>query len=235
MKLLVPPEFVKIQKSRAMTIPLQCECCSRTFLSSKKEVQTALADSGRNRLRFCSRECRTAWQTKKITLQCEVCGKSITRKRSAFMEHVYCSSSCAATVSNKSVNRTGIRRSKLETWLESKLTDNYRGFKFEWNTRKIIDGLELDIYIPALKLAFELNGIFHYEPVFGPEKLLKIQTRDKGKYQRCIEQNISLCVIDTTSMKYFKEDKAKVFLDIIAGIIDQKLAEGEGFEPSVGV
>lgn len=222
MKLLVTPEFIESQSSRAMTIPIQCECCSSTFFSSKKEVQTALADSKRNRLRFCSRQCRTTWQTKKITLQCEVCGKPITRKRSALMEHVYCSSSCAATVSNKSVNRTGIRRSKLEAWLESKLTDKYRGLEFHWNTRKIIDGLELDIYIPALKLAFELNGIFHYEPVFGPEKLLKIQTRDKGKYQRCIEQNISLCVIDTTSMKYFKEEKAKVFLNIIADIIDKK-------------
>ena len=83
---------------------------------------------------------------------------------------------------------------------------------------------ELDIYIPSLKLAFELNGIFHYEPIFGNKKLVKTQNNDQRKFIACAELGISLCVIDTTSLKYFKEDNAKKFLNIITKLIDEKLA-----------
>jgi hypothetical protein len=83
---------------------------------------------------------------------------------------------------------------------------------------------ELDIYIPSLKLAFELNGIFHYEPIFGNEKLNKIQKNDNNKFLKCQEKNISLCIIDTSSQKYFKEQTSKKILDIIINIINQHLA-----------
>ena len=74
-----------------------------------------------------------------------------------------------------------------------------------------------------MKLAFELNGIFHYEPIFGNEKLSKIQKNDTNKFLKCQEKNISLCIIDTSSQKYFKEQTSKKFLDIITNIIDQKM------------
>lgn len=75
-----------------------------------------------------------------------------------------------------------------------------------------------------MKLAFELNGIFHYEPIFGNEKLNKIQKNDNNKFFKCQEKNISLCIIDTSSQKYFKEQTSKKFLDIITNIINQNLA-----------
>ena len=84
---------------------------------------------------------------------------------------------------------------------------------------------ELDIYIPSLNLAFELNGIFHYEPIFGEKKLNSTKNNDKRKFQACLEKNIELCIIDTSTQKYFKENTSKIYLDIILKITDNKLLD----------
>ena len=81
----------------------------------------------------------------------------------------FCSRSCSATFNNK--NKTyGTRRSKLEVFLEKELIKLYPDLLFHFNRKDTINS-ELDIYIPSLKLAFELNGIFHYEPIYGDNKL----------------------------------------------------------------
>jgi hypothetical protein len=125
---------------------------------------------------------------------------------------------------------TGTRRSKLERWLEQKLTQNYPQLEIHYNKTDVINA-ELDIYIPVLKLAFELNGIFHYEPIFSEEKLQRIRNNDDRKFQACLEHGIELCVINTSSQKYFKEKTGIKFLDIICNIIDMKSTEAEGIEP----
>ena len=84
---------------------------------------------------------------------------------------------------------------------------------------------ELDIYIPSLNLAFELNGIFHYEPIFGEKKLNSTKNNDKRKFQACLEKNIELCIIDTSTQKYFKENTSNIYLDIILKITDNKLLD----------
>ena len=79
----------------------------------------------------------------------------------------------------------------------------YPNLEIHYNRKDAINS-ELDIYIPELELAFELNGIFHYEPIYGAEKLQQIQNNDDRKFQACLEKGISLCIIDTSSLKYFK-------------------------------
>lgn len=130
----------------------------------------------------------------------------------------FCNQSCSASFNNK--NKTyGTRRSKLEIYLEQKLTEFYPNLKILYSNKTII-GSELDIYIPSLKLAFELNGIFHYEPIFGNKKLNQTQNNDSNKFQLCQKNNISLCIIDTSSQKRFTEQSSQKFLDIITSIID---------------
>lgn len=90
----------------------------------------------------------------------------------------------------------------------------------------------MDIFIPVLKLAFELNGIYHYEPIHGPTKLSQIQNNDQRKFQACLERGIELCIIDSSSLSYFKESNALPYLKIIQKIIDQKI-KAEGIELSV--
>ena len=133
----------------------------------------------------------------------------------------FCSSSCAATYSNAHKTK-GTRRSKLEVWLEAQLPLKYPDLVFHFNRKDAIDG-ELDIYIPSINLAFELNGIFHYEPIYGKDKLNQIRNNDTRKFQACIEKGIELCIIDTSKQTYFKEQTARKYLDIVTNIIDIKI------------
>ena len=134
-------------------------------------------------------------------------------------KNLFCSHSCAAKYNNTHKTK-GCRRSKLEIWLEQKLKEKY-SFEILFNEKNIINS-ELDIYIPHLKLAFELNGIFHYEPIFGKEKLSQIQNNDNRKFQACLEHDIELCIIDTSQQKYFKEKTSLKYLNIICNIIESR-------------
>lgn len=134
----------------------------------------------------------------------------------------FCNHSCLSKYIN-SHKTTGSNRSKLECWLESQLTKTYPTLKILYNRRDEI-GAELDIHIPSLKLAFELNGIFHYEPIYGNARLLSAQTNDQRKFQACLEHKIELCIIDVSQIRgKLTDEKAIKFLTIIRNLIDSKL------------
>ncbi|PNZ25316.1 phage protein [Staphylococcus petrasii] len=68
-----------------------------------------------------------------------------------------------------------------------------RHYRPDW-----LQGLEIDIYIPELKLGFEYNGIQHYEAVEhwgGETQFLKQQRYDQIKQNLCEENNIKLITI----------------------------------------
>lgn len=197
-----------------------CQICQKSYsVSSRNEA------SRKNKgiiNTFCSRTCFNLHQSNlKIDVSCQHCGTLFKRVKSQFLKfrNHFCSKSCSATFTNTHKIK-GTVRSKLEQWLETKLVELYPALLIQFNKKDTI-GSELDIYIPSLKLAFELNGIFHYEPIFGANKLQQIQFNDTNKFQKCQELGISLCIIDTSSQKYFKEQTSKKFLDIIVSVISQ--------------
>lgn len=64
-----------------------------------------------------------------------------------------------------------------------------------------LEGLELDIYVPALKLAFEYQGQQHFHPIDrwgGVQGLQDLQTRDAYKAKLCESLGINLITVDYT-------------------------------------
>lgn len=191
---------------------INCYACGTLFYKKPNHIQ-------RCKFNFCSRKCYTIHRDKKIDLVCPMCNSSFRKEQSRITGKDYCSSSCAAKYNNAHKTK-GTRRSKLELWIETQLAKLYPNLTIEFNKKTAINS-ELDIYIPSLNLAFELNGIFHYEPIFGNNRLGQVKSNDFNKFQKCQELGISLCIIDTSKQKYFKEQTSRNFLDIITSIISQ--------------
>lgn len=160
----------------------------------------------------------------RIYTNCSECGKNIIKKPSEAKKskngNMFCCRSCSASYNNKNKSK-GYRRSKLEIWIEENLKNKYE-IEIIFNGKETINS-ELDIYIPILKLAFELNGIFHYEPIYGDLKLEKIKNNDNRKFQACLEKGIELCIIDASQSKKFKPERDQKYLDIIENIINEKI------------
>ena len=204
-------------------LPCKCYNCNKSFYVEKRYIIRELTHNY-NYVKFCSTECKNIYTGVLIKTICLNCNKPIKRTISTIKRNKnnssFCSQSCAASYNN--AHKTiGTRISKLEKYIQSELIKLY-DFEIKYNSKIEINS-ELDIYIASLQLAFELNGIFHYEPIFGQEKLSQIQNNDCRKFQACIEHNIELCIIDVTRLKYFKEQTAKKYLDIIINIINIKL------------
>lgn len=73
--------------------------------------------------------------------------------------------------------------------------------------------LELDGYCESLKLAFEYNGIQHYQPVDffgGVDRFKTIKKNDQIKKKLCKKNNVKLIVIDTIKKPTKKNVKTKI-------------------------
>lgn len=224
------PEILSSFKSRDK-IPLICEQCNKIFYRPKNKIQAGILNY---KTCCCSLTCSRLLHHKllgksSIVVDCKNCGKNFKKTTSAIKKtkNNFCCQSCAAIYNNKNKN-TGIKRSKLELWVETNLTKLYPTLKILYNNKSAINS-ELDIYIPSLKLAFELNGIVHYKPIYGNDKFSQIIKNDNEKIKQCIMTNISLHIIDTSSQKCVNESTSTKFLQIITNIINNKLEQETGF------
>lgn len=219
MKLQITLEELAKLSSRD-TVPCVCESCGNIFYRSKHLIDHELKYK-RGRNRFCDQKCFHKFSHSGQNVICLHCGTEFYKITSDIInDKHFCSKSCAVSYNNTHKTK-GNRRSVLEKYFEEQLPKIYPQLEFHFNRKDAINS-ELDVYIPALKLAFELNGIFHYEPIYGSEKLQQIQSNDQRKFQACIEHGIELCIIDASALKYFKPERAKKYLDIVCNLINNK-------------
>lgn len=198
----------------------RCDYCGKVFLKHSKNRHSFIKNPQKQS--FCNSSCHANFRFKRKNVECSYCGKKFFkeshRMNSSKSGRHFCSNSCSA-IYNNTHKSTGTRRSKLEIWLESQLNELFPSLEILFNNKDRI-GSELDIFIPYFNIAFELNGIFHYKPIYGEEKLLQIHLNDTKKLEVCEKLGITLHHINTSDQEKFTTKSSKKYLEYIVNIIN---------------
>lgn len=134
----------------------------------------------------------------------------------------YCSRRCNAIHTNKTIKH--YNRSKMEAYLCKEIRELYPDLEIKDNYRALFKNCcEIDIYIPELKLAIEVNGICHYKPIYGQERFDHIKENDKYKEIHCTEQGVNLLVLDISRVTKFSQKEAQPFLEQIKTVINKSV------------
>jgi len=199
-------------------VPLVCIACYKPFTQKKQLICRAIEQY--SNVGYCSRRCCNADKSTLVQINCEECNKKILKYPSQIIKnkHCFCSYTCAAKFRNKN-KTTGCRRSKLEAFLEAEIKSRYPSLNMVCNEVHLLGGLELDFYFPDLKLGIELNGITHYEPIYGIDRLTRSKDSDKRKMILCYEKGIELAVIDTSSAKNMTVKNGEKFWNEVNNIL----------------
>ena len=204
--------------------PFICDFCKKEFLKSGKDVAARRCNERVKELKhiFCSRKCLSLFYKTSVDIPCANCQKIVTRTQAERkgMVNSFCNSSCAATYNNKHKTH-GNRRSKLEKCIEEKIKEVFPSIEYHANSKTAI-GSELDFYFPTFKLAIEINGIFHYEPIYGLEKLTQIQKNDQQKFKACHDAGVELCIIACLD-GYMNKQKLEYYWDKVKTLLETKL------------
>lgn len=200
--------------------------CAHCGISGKKSARNLNTDQKKGKEKiYCDRKCVARAMTDKRLCICKLCGKEKYRIPSQVSINTFCSKSCAVTYNNKH-KKFGTRRSKLERFIADRVSEEFSDLDARYNETAWID-YELDIYIPSLKTAIEINGIFHYQPIYGIEKFNRIVTNDKMKADACLDRGIKLHILDISKNLHFSKKSAEPYYQLVADIIKKAI---NGFE-----
>ena len=102
------------------------------------------------------------------------------------------------------------KNSKLENTIYEMLTE--ANIKFEYRKRSLewLESLELDFYIPELKIAIECQGLQHFQPVdfsgkgeeWAKQQFDKAIERDNRKRILCAKQGVKLLYYSDLNIEY---------------------------------
>ena len=133
----------------------------------------------------------------KVRIKCNSCGKYFEKEANSFLQGFGCP-------------YHHLSRSILEEEIFEYVSSIYDG-EILSNDRKILSGLELDIYIPTLKLGIEFDGLFwHCEDVKGKDYHIK-------KTEMCEHAGIRLIHIFEDEWRYKKDIWKSILKNIIIG------------------
>ena len=158
---------------------------------------------------FCSKTCSYQSRITLITKPCGWCNESVSRPhnqaQSSESGHIFCNRSCSASFNNTKKRKS--KKSKCEILLKTLIETDYPTLEIISSDKTVLNGFELDIYLPELHLAIEWNGIVHYHPIYGQTKLDKIQKRDSEKLHLAQLKQINLIIIpDLVSTESFVKE-----------------------------
>ena len=144
---------------------LTCNQCGKTAYHPRYVILRSIKNKKQHF--FCNQICTKLFQNTAKTIICETCKLPFVKFINQInkTKHDFCGHKCAAIYHNK--NKTyGSRRSKLENYLEENIRQYFEYLNVKYNDVTTINS-ELDIYIPSLKLAIQINGPLHFTPIYG--------------------------------------------------------------------
>ena len=206
-------KFNILNQEEDMPIVVNCDKCNKSLSRYPSEINK----TGKY---WCSYECRYPDNKRKI-VNCLKCNKEFSKLNAEcikFPNH-FCSRSCSASYNNTHKSY-GTRRSKLEQYLEEQIRLNYADLELVCNQKSVIES-ELDFYFPELRFAIELNGITHYEPIYGEDKFDKIKNNDKRKIIACYEKDIELAIVDSSACSYLNESAKNKYKNLVFELLEK--------------
>lgn len=146
------------------------------------------------------------YQTPKL---CKQCNQPIPYEVKTYND--FCSHRCSALF-NKSHLNFSVTRNKAEIYLEFLIRNKFPNLTIDTNNRQLLNTkYEIDILLPTVKLAIELNGPIHYIPYHGDQILKHIQNKDLQKSVELQKLQYTFLVLDISKYQNFK--KTVPFLD----------------------
>lgn len=118
---------------------------------------------------------------------------------------------------NQAVRVASKQGSKLENFLLSALIGD--GFRVDFHKEQLLANtkLQIDLFLPTINTAIEVDGPSHFEPVWGQDSLNKNITYDQKKQGLILGKGLVLIRIKQT--KDFSKTRAKVlYLKLLAQI-----------------
>lgn len=119
----------------------------------------------------------------------------------------------------KAVRQSSKVGSKLENFLLNKLLSD--GYKVNFHAEQVLSNtkLQIDLFIPSMNLAIEVDGPSHFLPVWGDEALKRNQSYDQKKEGLLIGKGLTLIRIKQT--KDFSKSRAELIYSKLTETIHQ--------------
>jgi endogenous inhibitor of DNA gyrase (YacG/DUF329 family) len=227
----------------------ECKCCQKEFtslpylkriycshecylISKRNKTEVKCLTCGKKIYRigshikkypksYCSRKCYgLSFQVPRCNILCKKCGKQITRKLTHINKYKnqFCSRKCATCYIR--IFSKVAARSKIEEFLFNLIKTDFPILTIEQNIRSLLScGYEIDIWIPQINLAIELNGPVHYFNIYG--NLDITQQHDTTKRDEINQRGYKFIVIDVSQNNYKKTKNlvCEEYLNVIKPMI----------------
>ena len=123
----------------------------------------------------------------------------------------------------EAVRRAAKDGSQLENYIAQKLNES--GFDVIFHKKGLIpdDNLEVDIFIPSINTAIEIDGPTHFLPIWGEDKLQKHINSDAKKSGLLMSYGFCIIRVKNISKSLSEKNKRDIFNQILN--IVQKIKE----------
>jgi very-short-patch-repair endonuclease len=120
---------------------------------------------------------------------------------------------------NNAIRESSKLGSKLEKFLLSGLLKNNIDTRFHYEQTLVNTRLQIDLYVPTINLAIEVDGPSHFDAVWGEDALSKTKTYDDKKQGLIIGKGMTLLRIK--QRMDFSISRSKLILDKLLVLINE--------------